>query len=132
MLSSVGQILRRFVGTWCPIHKKGEGYWGRTFLRDDNEFLSDYLSSNLICIYVCPILRFWIRVKAKRHLCCNITHRKETFLTSAEDRGKWPVRRPGCYTPWKENPDTLFCNIQRGDDNSIIASDTSHSPISQS
>jgi len=62
----------------------------------------------------------------------NITPHEETFVTSAEDRGKWPVRRPGCYTPWKENPDSLFCKTQRGDDNSIIASDTNHSPISQS
>lgn len=37
-----------------------------------------------------------------------IPHHEETFLTSAEDRGKWPVRRPGCYTPWKETPDNLF------------------------
>lgn len=63
----------------------------------------------------------------------NITpHHEETFRTSAEERGKWPVRRPECYTLWKETPDTLFCKTQRGDANSINASDANHSPISQS
>ena len=62
----------------------------------------------------------------------NITpHHEETFLNSTADRDKWPVRRPGCYTPWKENPDTLFSKTQRGDDNSIIVSDANHSLISQ-
>jgi hypothetical protein len=39
------------------------------------------------------------------YIISNITpHHEATVLTSAEDRGKRPVRRPGCNIPWKETP----------------------------